>query len=172
MEARPVALPKAVSQVPSSVNSAAISVNCPPSSRKQYSASTSRIASFSSNAVAIFSSRFDLALPVELGIGLSQQIGQTALRDPPVQDARDFDLVAARQRLRQGRIAGAEVALNALADRTGERPGLAFEIDHPQRARLLRFGSEPVSQPAVDCVDAVKRIVEAWIAPVQPVENV
>src|SRR5260221_6070411 len=168
MEARPVALPKAVSQVPSSVNSAAISVNCPPSSRKQYSASTSRIASFSSNAVAICTSRFDLALPVELGIGLSQQIVQAALRDPPVQDARYFDLVAARQCLRQGRIAGAEVALNALADRAGERPGLALEIDHPQRARKLRLGGEPVSQPAGDRIHAVQRRAEALITGVQP----
>ena len=51
--ARPVARPKAVSQVPFSVNNAAISAKRPSSSLKQYSAKTSRIASFSSSALGI-----------------------------------------------------------------------------------------------------------------------
>src|ERR1051326_9427544 len=54
---RPVALPKAVSQVPFSANRAAIPSNQPLSSRKQYSAKSSRMASFSSSIPGIFSSR-------------------------------------------------------------------------------------------------------------------
>lgn len=54
-------MPNAVSQVPFSLKSAAISAKRPSSSRKQYCARTSRIASFSSTAVGIHPSSVAVA---------------------------------------------------------------------------------------------------------------